>query len=50
MAHWLVVPPAEWIGDRSYIPHRAKRAPRSRHRKAAAAEAGDRVAGAQNRQ
>jgi Ion channel len=35
MAHWLVVPPAEWIGDRSYIPHRAKRAPRSRRRKAA---------------
>ena len=33
MAHWLVVPPAEWIGDRSYIPHRAKRAPRSRRRK-----------------
>jgi hypothetical protein len=40
MAHWLVVPPAEWIGDRSYIPHRAKRAPRSRSRKAAA---GDRL-------
>jgi len=38
MAHWLVVPPAEWIGDRSYIPHRAKRAPRSRSRKAAAAK------------
>ncbi len=37
MAHWLVVPPAEWIGDRSYIPHRAKRATRPRPRKAAAA-------------
>jgi hypothetical protein len=35
MAHWLVVPPAQWIGDRSYIPHRAKRATRSRRRKAA---------------
>ena len=39
MAHWLVIPPAEWIGDRSYIPHRAKRATRSsRRRKAAAGE------------
>jgi Ion channel len=38
MAHWLVVPPAEWIGDRSYIPHRVKRAPRSRARKATAAK------------
>jgi len=35
MAHWLVVPPAEWIGDRSYIPHRAKLTPRARRRKAA---------------
>ena len=32
MAHWLVVPPAQWIGDRSYIPHRVKRV---RRRKAA---------------
>jgi hypothetical protein len=38
MAHWLVVPPAEWIGDRSYIPHRATRSTRSRRRKAAARE------------
>jgi len=38
MAHWLVIPPAEWIGDRSYIPHRVKRATRSRRRKAAAGE------------
>jgi hypothetical protein len=38
MAHWLVVPPAEWIGDRSYIPHRAKRDLRSRRRKTAAGE------------
>ena len=38
MAHWLVVPPAVWIGDRSYIPHRAKRGSRSRRRKAAAGE------------
>ncbi|MHB8588775.1 MAG: ion channel [Candidatus Dormibacteraceae bacterium] len=37
MAHWLVIPPAQWIGDRSYIPHR-KRASRSRRRKAAAGE------------
>jgi hypothetical protein len=36
MAQWLVVPPAEWIGDRSYLPHRAKRTPRSRRRKGAA--------------
>jgi hypothetical protein len=39
MAQWLVVPPAEWIGDRSYLPHRAKRAPRARRRKAPAGEA-----------
>ncbi|MGH7761735.1 MAG: ion channel [Candidatus Dormibacteraceae bacterium] len=39
MAHWLVVPPAQWIGDRSYIPHRAKTGQRSRRRKAAAVEA-----------
>lgn len=39
MAHWLVIPPAQWIGDRSYIPHRVKRASRSsRRRKAAAGE------------
>lgn len=38
MANWLVVPPAQWIGDRSYLPHREKRAPRSRRRKAAAGE------------
>ncbi len=37
MAHWLVIPPAEWIGDRSYIPHRAKRASRSSRRSKAAA-------------
>ncbi len=34
MAHWLVVPPAQWIGDRSYLPHRAKRGTHSRRRKA----------------
>src|SRR5258708_38840777 len=28
MAHWLGVPPAEWIGGRSYIPHRTPGAPR----------------------
>jgi hypothetical protein len=38
MAQWLVIPPAQWIGDRSYIPHRAKRGSRSRRRKAAAGE------------
>jgi hypothetical protein len=38
MANWLVVPPAQWIGDRSYLPHREKTAPRSRRRKAAAGE------------
>ena len=36
MAHWLVIPPAEWIGDRSYIPHRVKRASRSSRRRKAA--------------
>jgi len=25
MALWLVIPPAQWIGDRSYLPHRVKR-------------------------
>jgi len=38
MAHWLAIPPAQWIGDRSYLPHREKRAPRSRRRKAAVSE------------
>jgi Ion channel len=39
MAHWLVIPPAQWIGDRSYLPHRVKRGSRSsRRRKAAAGE------------
>jgi hypothetical protein len=32
MALWLAIPPAQWIGDRSYLPHREKRAPRSRRR------------------
>jgi hypothetical protein len=32
MAHLLAVPPAEWIGDRSYLPHRSGRA-RLRRRK-----------------
>ena len=36
MALWLAIPPAQWIGDRSYLPHRAKRAPRPRRTKAAA--------------
>jgi hypothetical protein len=35
MAHLLAVPPAEWIGDRSYLPHRSGRA-RLRRRKRAA--------------
>jgi hypothetical protein len=30
MALWLAIPPAQWIGDRSYLPHRAKRTPRQR--------------------
>ena len=30
ISHWLVIPPAQWIGDRSYLPHRT----RSRRRKA----------------
>jgi hypothetical protein len=30
MALWLAIPPAQWIGDRSYLPHRAKRTPRPR--------------------
>ncbi|MDQ2944071.1 MAG: ion channel [Candidatus Dormibacteraeota bacterium] len=38
MANWLVIPPAQWIGDRSYLPHRAKRATRPRRRKAATGE------------
>ncbi|HVS49070.1 MAG TPA: ion channel [Candidatus Dormibacteraeota bacterium] len=35
MANWLVIPPAEWIGDRSYLPHR-KRSSRIRLRRPAA--------------
>jgi ion channel len=38
MALWLAIPPAQWIGDRSYIPHR-KRATRLRRRKPATSEA-----------
>jgi hypothetical protein len=38
MALWLAIPPAQWIGDRSYLPHRAKRTPRSRRGRAAAGE------------
>ena len=38
MALWLAIPPAQWIGDRSYLPHRTKRAPRPRRTKAAAGE------------
>lgn len=30
MTRNLAVPPAAWIGDRSYVPHRERRAPRSR--------------------
>ena len=36
MALWLAIPPAQWIGDRSYLPHRAKRTPRTRRGRAAA--------------
>jgi hypothetical protein len=32
-----VIPPAQWIGDRSYVPHRVKRASRSSRRPKAAA-------------
>jgi hypothetical protein len=38
MALWLAIPPAQWIGDRTYLPHRTKRAPRPRRRKAGAGE------------
>ena len=38
MALWLAIPPAQWIGDRSYLPHRAKRTPRPRRGRAAAGE------------
>jgi hypothetical protein len=29
MALWLAIPPAQWIGDRSYLPHRVKRGRRA---------------------
>jgi Ion channel len=38
MALWLAIPPAQWIGDRTYLPHRVKRSPRPRRTKAAASE------------
>jgi hypothetical protein len=38
MALWLAIPPAQWIGDRSYLPHRTKRTSRPRRTKAAAPE------------
>jgi Ion channel len=38
MALWLAIPPAPWIGDRTYLPHRVKRSPRPRRTKAAAGE------------
>jgi hypothetical protein len=30
IAHWLVIPPAQWIGDRSYLPHRTRARRRKR--------------------
>jgi len=33
VAHLLAVPTAEWVGDRSYLPHRQSRALRPRRRK-----------------
>jgi hypothetical protein len=33
IAQWLVIPPAQWIGDRSYLPHRTR--PRRRKRQSA---------------
>ncbi|HSP08287.1 MAG TPA: ion channel [Candidatus Dormibacteraeota bacterium] len=33
VAHLLAVPTAEWVGDRSYLPHRQSRALRQRRRK-----------------
>jgi hypothetical protein len=30
MSQWLVIPPAQWIGDRSYLPHRQGRSRRRR--------------------
>jgi hypothetical protein len=38
MASWLAIPPAEWIGDRSYLPHR-KRSTRIRLSRPATGEA-----------
>ena len=38
MATWLAIPPAEWIGDRSYLPHR-KRSTRLPVARPAASEA-----------
>ena len=35
MAQWLVVPPAQWIGDRSYVPHVARGPARRRATKRA---------------
>jgi hypothetical protein len=37
MASWLAIPPAEWIGDRSYLPHR-KRSTRLRSTRSATGE------------
>jgi hypothetical protein len=34
VAHLLAVPMAEWVGDRSYLPHRQSRSLRQRRRKA----------------
>lgn len=31
MAHLLAIPPAQWIGDRSYLPHRPARSRRRKH-------------------
>ena len=33
VAHLLAVPTAEWVGDRSYLPHRQRRTLRARRRK-----------------
>jgi hypothetical protein len=30
IAQWLVIPPAQWIGDRSYLPHRTRARRRKR--------------------
>lgn len=45
MASWLLTPPAQWVGDRSYLPHRERRGRRRKEPEPAAGSAGSRRAG-----